>query len=749
MATVASLLVRLGLDSKRFDKGVKRAARGLDNLIKRFDRVGDIGKMTAIATAVSALTSLTAAAGPAAGAVLALPAAALVAGAGVATLAAGLSGMGDALAATGGSAEELEESLSGLAPSAQSFVRSFAGVRQMFAPVQQAVQQRLFGGLGEELSALATGAMPTLRRGMTAVASALNSLGSEALRTMNTPLFRGQLGAIFDGTASATRSFSGVLSPLLVVLAQLAIAGLPLIDRFNEWAGGALASAAAFLTSEAGAARLSDIAQRAGDVLAQLGSIGGNLGSLLGGIFGAASVSGSDLLTTVENLTAQWAAWANSAEGQAQLGEVFATLNRIATDLLAILPGVAAVVGTIADAFMALPPGVQSTVTQMLAWSMLLGPVAGKLSGLVGVVKTVAPAVKTIAGPLGKLSGTLVKLGAQALVMGARMLAGWLLGMGPIGWIIAAVIALVALVILYWDQIVAAISAAWLWVKSVTVSAWSALAAWLSGIWSSIISTAIAAWEWLKSAVSAAWNWLVGLFLTYHPVGILMSHWEQIKAAASAAWAWVKARVAALWNALVAFLSSGVSKIKSFIANGFNAARDLAVGAFLALHSRVVSTVARLIGFVRGIPGRIKSALGNVGSLLTDAGRRIIQGLIDGVTGMVGKLRDKFSSVTSMIPEWKGPMRVDARLLEPSGAALMAGLASGVEGALPGLRSTLQGVTREIPSNISATAAVRHSGAQQTRLVIDVTGADSEFKRMIRKFVRIDGRGSAQAAFGR
>jgi hypothetical protein len=109
VATVASLLVKLGLDSKKFDKGVKRAARGLDNLISRFDRVGDIGKLTAITTAVGALTSLTAAAGPAAGAVLALPAAALMAGAGVAVLANGLSGMGDALAATGGSAEELEE----------------------------------------------------------------------------------------------------------------------------------------------------------------------------------------------------------------------------------------------------------------------------------------------------------------------------------------------------------------------------------------------------------------------------------------------------------------------------------------------------------------------------------------------------------------------------------------------------------------------------------------------------------------
>src|SRR5690606_28801335 len=183
--------------------------------------------------------------------------------------------------------------------------------------------------------------------------------------------------------------------------------GLPLIDRFNEWAGGALSSATAFLATEAGAARLAEVVQRSGDVLAQLGSIAGNLGSLLAGIFGAASVSGSDLLTTIETLTAQWAAWANSAEGQQQLGELFATFNQIATDLLAILPGVASAIGVIAAGFTSLPAPVQSTVTQMLAWSMVLGPVAGKVSGLVSAVKTIAPAVKTIAGPLGKLGKTL------------------------------------------------------------------------------------------------------------------------------------------------------------------------------------------------------------------------------------------------------------------------------------------------------------------------------------------------------
>jgi hypothetical protein len=34
------------------------------------------------------------------------------------------------------------------------------------------------------------------------------------------------------------------------------------------------------------------------------------------------------------------------------------------------------------------------------------------------------------------------------------------------------------------------------------------------------------------------------------------------------------------------------------------------------------------------------------------------------------------------------------------------------------------------------------------RVVIDVDGADEDFKRLIRKMVRVDGRGSVQTAFG-
>ena len=56
-------------------------------------------------------------------------------------------------------------------------------------------------------------------------------------------------------------------------------------------------------------------------------------------------------------------------------------------------------------------------------------------------------------------------------------------------------------------------------------------------------------------------------------------------------------------------------------------------------------------------------------------------------------------------------------------------------------------VARHIPSNVNA--AVRHTGGRSDTITLDVTGADGEMKKLIRRMVRTDGRGDVQTAFGR
>ena len=115
---------------------------------------------------------------------------------------------------------------------------------------------------------------------------------------------------------------------------------------------------------------------------------------------------------------------------------------------------------------------------------------------------------------------------------------------------------------------------------------------------------------------------------------------------------------------------------------------------------RSCSSANRMLGIVRGIPGQIKGALGNLGGLLKGAGKAIIQGLIDGVSGMIGSLKNKFSSITDMIPDWKGPPDTDAKLLTNAGELIMEGLISGLESKYGAVKNSLQGFTGELSQTV-------------------------------------------------
>src|SRR5690606_28165475 len=54
-----------------------------------------------------------------------------------------------------------------------------------------------------------------------------------------------------------------------------------------------------------------------------------------------------------------------------------------------------------------------------------------------------------------------ILMGAQAMLQAARMAAAWLIAMGPVGLVIAAVIAVAVLIFKYWDQIKAATIKTW------------------------------------------------------------------------------------------------------------------------------------------------------------------------------------------------------------------------------------------------------------------------------------------------
>ncbi|WP_405423534.1 phage tail tape measure protein [Streptomyces erythrochromogenes] len=311
-------------------------------------------------------------------------------------------------------------------------------------------------------------------------------------------------------------------------------------------------------------------------------------------------------------------------------------------------------------------------------------------------------------------------MAARAVVWAATMAAQWLIAMGPIGWIIMGVIALVALIVVYWDQI-----------SSYTVAAWGYI------------------WGGIKWAVDQIWNF----FVTWMLGGIIWQHWEQIKAGAVAAWTWLMNWLGAipghLYNAFLNFTLIG-----------------LFIKHWDAMKQGAVSKGTELVGWVRGLPGMITGALGDLGSLLVGHGRNIVSGLWRGIQGMGGWLRSTLMGwARDLIP---GPIAKALGIASPAklladrvGRWIPAGVVVGIEAHQGEVDAAMAGLVSPPSAGQSMLAGQQLAGgtgapltrpgfgpmAVEVRLIVDAA-VESAFATAIRKSVRVVGQGSVQTAFG-
>src|SRR5690554_2314578 len=123
-----------------------------------------------------------------------------------------------------------------------------------------------------------------------------------------------------------------------------------------------------------------------------------------------------------------------------------------------------------------------------------------------------------------------------------------------------------------------------------------------------------------------------------------------------------------------------VDRVRQFFDNARDAVRD---------------RIDQLVAFVRDIPDRIKRAIGNAKDILKQAGRNIIQGLIDGINSMLGRIRDTISNVAGEIRDFLPFSPAKVGPLSGRGSPDLAGAAIG--------RMIAEGLSRQEPIIARAT----------------------------------------------
>jgi phage-related minor tail protein len=166
-------------------------------------------------------------------------------------------------------------------------------------------------------------------------------------------------------------------------------------------------------------------------------------------------------------------------------------------------------------------------------------------------------------------------------------------------------------------------------------------------------------WDGIKGIFSGAWGAITGLF---------QQGWNTLTTIARNIGAALSGIFSGLWNGI----TSGVSSMAGSVRDGFNAVVD----------------------FARSLPGRIGGAIGNFGSLLYNAGKDMINGLLNGAGSLLRNIGRFF---LDMVPGWiRGPFESALGIASPSkvfagyGMNIGQGLIAGMAGMEPAVASQMR-----------------------------------------------------------
>lgn len=275
-----------------------------------------------------------------------------------------------------------------------------------------------------------------------------------------------------------------------------------------------------------------------------------------------------------------------------------------------------------------------------------------------------------------------------------------------------------------WDNIKEAASAAADWFNEHVVPVFESAGELLSEIWPRVQEKFSEAWDKMKSiwdvvgqplidTVTAifedAWNTMKTVVET--ALGVIKGIIDAVTAALrgdwDAFWEAIKGILSTVWDGITGVIESKMNLAKDLIKsalelirNWWNAAWDdvkaKLSAAWDSIKTTVTTKVGEVVDLIRSLPGKAKDALSNIGSTLLQAGKNLIQGLIDGIQAKFQAVRDKLSSLTNLLPDWKGPADKDAVLLRSAGELVIAGFVDGMESRYGRVHSSLEGLSHDI-----------------------------------------------------
>jgi tape measure domain-containing protein len=256
----------------------------------------------------------------------------------------------------------------------------------------------------------------------------------------------------------------------------------------------------------------------------------------------------------------------------------------------------------------------------------------------------------------------------------------------------------------------AIVTAAWVASAAQTLVAWGvSFAGYLAGVAASVAAT-------LLAGAQMALAWLLAL----GPIGIIIAAVAAATGLIIANWDTVKKFVVGVWQGIqnavsgvISWLSANWPLVLAIITGPIGLAVLAIVKNWQTIKDGAAAVVNGLVSFFGGLPSRIMGAIGNLGSLLYNAGRDMITGLMDGAGSLLSKIGQFF---LDKLPGWiVGPFKKALGIHSPS--KVFAGYG----------RNITQGLVNGISKNASDVAGAVNTMADKAISGISSTNIGADF----------------------
>lgn len=576
-------------------------------------------------------------------------------------------GVVKAVASLGGPASAVSGTLGDIASNVAKWAttnKSIAGMKAILAGVN-AFLLRIKGSLGPVIESFISVGAQVAKFG-DLVGGKLNSVFDK----LDSFLMNLDVGAVFAKAAPIVEQLGAFFGDLFGIVSKLFAmfstdganaAGLlaELASKLNEFLSSAEGQAAIDALGQA----LQAISTAGGQIfLALLQALAPAIVALAPGVTTLATQIAGVLVPAINALAPALSSVAGFlSENMSWIGPLAGAVVAAATAYkvyAAAATAVAAIQAVLASRFVVSTAAWVANTAATVASGIAAG-VTSTIQGVKLVGSVIASTAAIVAQRIALVAGTAAMLIVKGAVL-AWTAVQWLLNAAltanPIGIVVVAIAALVAGIIYAYrnsETFRNIVQAVW---KAIKVAIGATVDWIVKYVWpviQRIIQLQVAYWKFLWNAIKAVWAGIVFAIRTY--INIVRTVITTVVNAIRAVWnAWLnglKIVARTVWSAIVSFIQAQINRVRAIIAN-IKAVVAVVRNAFSQAKAAVQSQLSAMVSLVRGLPGRVSSALGNIGRLLYNKGQSLVRGFINGIASMIGAVRDKAASVVKAVTDF-------------------------------------------------------------------------------------------------